>query len=240
MFKKTLAWLLALMMIIGMMPISVFAAETETGDSNGIVETIEANGTWGGIDWTLTSDGTLTIAPTENEITKKKPWSGELYKKGEWPAAVNDAITAITGWPYDRTKVKELIIKEGVTSIGSFAAQSFTNLTGEVVIPSTVTYIGQEAFQNSPMTKLTFAQGGTGDLCIGPGAFKSLAITDLVLPGDRPSIHVHCWAFNSCSKLENVFIPANVDFSSYKTYGWTHVDYCGMDFVDGGDSNVFA
>ena len=192
----------------------------------------QSSGTWGGIDWTLTDDGTLTIAPTVHEITKKKPWSGELYQVGEWPAAVNDAINAITGWPYNRTKVKKLVIEEGVTSIGSFAAQSFTNLTGEVVIPSTVTYIGQEAFQKSPMTKLTFASGGTGELCIAPGAFKVVNITELILPSDRSEIHIHCWAFNDCTSLEHVVIPANVtDFSR-----WTHVEYCGMDYVDGYDS----
>ena len=203
---------------------------------------IDSKGTWGGIDWTLTTDGTLTIAPTVNEITKVKPYSKtnpkELYQVGEWPAAVNDAITAIAGWPYNRTKVKKLIIREGVTSIGSFTAQGFTNLTGEVVIPSTVTYIGQEAFQKSYMTKLTFASGGTGPLCIGPGAFKSLNITELELPGDRPEVHVHCWAFNGCSKLENVIIPANVIFG-----GWTHAEYEGMDYVYGSyanSSDIFA
>ena len=193
---------------------------------------IDSKGTWGGIDWTLTTDGTLTIAPTVNEITKVKPYSKtnpkELYQVGEWPAAVNDAITAITGWPYNRSKVKKLIIEEGVTSIGSFTAQGFTNLTGEVVIPSTVTYIGQEAFQKSKMTKLTFAKGGTKSLCMGPGAFKSLNITELELPGDRPEVHVHCWAFNGCSNLENVTIPANVIFG-----GWTHAEYEGMDYVYG-------
>ena len=206
------------------------------GSSNLSAQEIESSGTWGGIDWTLTTDGTLTIAPTDNEITKVKPWSGEYYQRGEWPAAVNDAITAITGWPYNRSKVKKLIIEEGVTSIGSFTAQSFTNLTGEVVIPSTVTYIGQEAFQKSYMTKLTFAPGGTEKLCIAPGAFKNLKITELILPGDRPEIHIHCWAFNDCTSLEYVVIPANVtDFSS-----WTHVDYCGMDYVNGNDSQIFT
>lgn len=200
---------------------------------------IDSYGTWGGIDWTLTTDGTLTIAPTDNEITKIKPWSKtepkELYQRGEWPAAVNDAISAITGWPYDRSKVKRLIIEEGVTFIGSFVGQEFTNLTGEVVIPSTVTYIGQEAFRNSPMTRLTFAPGGTGELCIAPGALKKLEIKELVLPSDRPEVHIHCWVFNDCASLEHVIIPANVTFG-----GQTHIDYMGFNNTGNGDSQVFA
>ena len=247
-FKKFLFCLLSLTLLISICAVGAFAASTDEGEVNAVSESnIVDGGTWGGIDWTLTSDGTLTIAPTVNEITKAKPYSKtnpkELYQVGEVPAAVNDTISSITGWPFDRAKVKTLVIEEGVTSIGSFALQGLTNLTGEVVIPSTVTYIGQEAFQKSYMTKLTFAKGGTAELCIGPGAFKTLAITDLVLPADRSSIHIHCWAFNGCSKLENITIPANVDFSTNKSYGWTHAEYEGMDYVYGkyaSSSDIFA
>lgn len=201
---------------------------------------IESGGTWGGIDWTLTTDGTLTIAPTVNEITKIKPYSdtNELYQVGEVPAAVNDAISAITGWPFDRNAVKTLVIKEGVTSIGSFALQGLTNLTGEVVIPSTVTYIGQETFQKSYMTKLTFADGGSGELCIGPGAFKQLKITELTLPEDRP-VHLHCWVFNNNPELKDATLPATITAFS----GWTHAEYEGMDWVYGkyaGSNDIFS
>lgn len=131
--------------------------------------------------------------------------------------------------------VTSLVIEEGVTYIGSFAAK-FPNLTGEVVIPASVTYIGQEAFQNAPITKLTFAAGGTEELCIAPGAFKKLAIEEVVLPADRPAIHVHCWAFNDCTSLKKVTLPANITTFT----GWTHVDYCGMDYQNGWDSQIFA
>ena len=248
-FKRLLVCLLSLMMVVSIFSMSAITAFAAEADEIATVSesTIIDGGTWGGIDWTLTTDGTLTIAPTVNEITKTKPYSKtnpkELYQVGEVPAAVNDAITAITGWPFNRAAVKKLVIEEGVTSIGSFALQGLTNLTGEVVIPSTVTYIGQEAFQKSSMTKLTFAKGSTEELCIGPGAFKTLAIKELVLPEDRSSIHIHCWAFNGCSKLEKIVIPANVDFSSSKTYGWTHAEYEGMDYVYGKyatSSDIFA
>ena len=227
--KRILSMFLCLCLLAGLLPVQTLAAESAV-----------TRGTWGGIDWTLTTDGTLTIAPTVNEITKTKPYSEtnpkELYQVGEVPAAVNDAISAITGWPFNRTAVKKLVIEEGVTSIGSFALQGLANLTGEVVIPSTVTYIGQEAFQNSPMTKLTFAKGGTGELCIGPGAFKKFAVEELVLPEDRPEIHIHCWVFNDCLSLKRITFPANVTTFS----NWTHVEYCGMSVVDGYDSQILA
>lgn len=181
-------------------------------------------GTWGGIDWTLTYDGTLTIAPTTGTPTTDN--SGKwTYEVGQWPEAVRynskGVAAEIALWPYDCTKVKTLIIKEGVTSIGSFTARSFTNLTGEVVIPSTVTYIGQEAFQFSTMTKVTFAEGGTEPLCIAQGAFKNLVIEEIALPADRPSVHLHAWVFQNCHYLKNVTLPANVTGIT----GTNHVDY---------------
>jgi len=195
------------------------------------------SGTWGGIDWTLSEDGTLTISPSSNPVPDEN--CGKQYASGVWREAVkyNDKGVGveIIDPPYGRANVRSLIIKEGVTHIGSFVAKC-ENLTGEVIIPSTVTYIGQEAFQKSPITKLTFASGGTGELCIAPGAFKSLSIEDLVLPYDRPEIHIHCWAFNDCVNLKNVTLPANITTFSQ----WTHVEYAGMNYVDSGDSQVFA
>ncbi len=194
------------------------------------------SGTWGGIDWTLDDAGVLTVSPAKNPVPDKD--SGKEFKSGEWREAViyksNGDASAIGGYPYDVNAVKSLVIEDGVTSIGSFAAK-FPNLTGEVVIPSTVTYIGQEAFQKTGITKLTFAEGGTEPLCIAPGAFKSLAIEELVLPAGR-EVHVHCWAFNDCLSLKRVTIPANVTTFAC----WTHVDYCGMDYVNSWDSQVFA
>ena len=195
------------------------------------------SGTYGGIDWTLDEFGTFTVAPAATPAPGAR--SGLTFETGAWREAViydeTGNAVAIGGYPYDVNAVTSLVIKEGVTSIGSFAAK-FPNLTGEVIIPSTVTYIGQEAFQNCPITKLTFAEGGNEALCIAPGAFKKLAIEELVLPADRPEIHVHCWAFNDCVKLQKVTFPANITTFSK----WTHVDYCGMDFVNGWDSQILA
>ena len=205
-------------------------------DKGLVFEKVVSFGSWGGIEWTLTDKGKLSVAPASAPVPDEN--SGAPYAVGVWREAVvynsSGGATAIGGHPYDVNKVKSLVIAEGITSIGSFAAK-FPNLTGEVVIPSTVTYIGQEAFQNARITKLTFAKGGTETLCIAPGAFKKLEIKELVFPDDR-EVHVHCWAFNDCTKLETVTIPATVTTFSV----WTHVDYCGMNYVNGWDSQVFA
>lgn len=201
------------------------------------IEKVVESGTFGGVDWDLTDAGTLKISPAEVVVNDAN--CGKVFKSGEWREAViynsKGEGVAIGGYPYDVNAVKSLVIEEGVTSIGSFTAK-FPNLTGEVVIPSTVKYIGQEAFQNCKITKLTFAEGGTEELCIAPGAFKKLEMEEVVFPADRPAIHVHCWALNDCPNLKTVTFPANVTVCSL----WTHVDYCGMSFVNSGDSQILA
>ncbi len=181
------------------------------------------SGTWGGIDWTLDDNGTLTISPTKGEPVPDE--SGWTYEVGQWREAViynsNKVASSIGGWPYNRSDVKKLIIEEGVTSIGSFTAQGYTNLTGEVIIPSTVTYIGQECFKGSTFTEITFAEGGTGELCIAQGAFKNLIVEEIAFPADRPSIHLHAWMFTNSANLKTIIFPANVTGFT----GAIHVDY---------------
>ena len=216
---------------------SWFSDSNETEIDVNIANVVE-NDTYGGVFFNLEENGTLTVSPVKDTVPDEN--SGKVFEEGAWREAVvyksNGDASAIGGYPYDVNAVKSLVIEEGVTSIGSFTAK-FPNLTGEVVIPASVTYIGQEAFQGAKITTLTFAAGGTEPLCIGPGAFKSVAIERLILPDDRP-VEIHCWAFQKCSGLKTVIIPDTVKFA-----GWTHAEYYGMDWVWGSyanSSDIFA
>ena len=250
-FKRFLACLLSLMMLVSLIPfgaISVSAAEVEEEEINSVSEsndeiTVVDSDTWGGIDWTLTSDGTLTIAPTDNEITDVRQWDhSQLYERGEWPLGADYYVDNY--WtPYDMSKVKYLVIEEGVTFIGSYALQGASNLTGDVVLPSTLTYIGAGAFNGCSIKSLTFAKVPEGqeakELCIGVQSFKKNDFTEVILPADRPSVHVHTWTFEDCDQLKSVVFPANVTF-----IGYTHLEYMGMDDwwhpQFGGDSQILA
>ena len=188
-------------------------------------DAVVASDTWGGIDWTLTEKGVLTIKPTTGTpVPDVNAPTKRTYEVGEWRETViynsKGVGIEIGGTPYDMKAVKKLVIEEGVTMIGSFTCQ-FPNLTGEVVIPSTVAYIGQEAFHKTPITTLTFAEGGTAPLCIANGAFKKILIEEVSLPKDREYIHVHHWAFGGCPNLKRAFIPGNIT----KVWGGEHVDY---------------
>ena len=55
--KKTLAFLLVSVLLFALLPATALAATQ--------------SGTWGGIDWTLTDDGTLTTSPTTGTKSKR-------------------------------------------------------------------------------------------------------------------------------------------------------------------------
>ncbi|MBP0972880.1 MAG: leucine-rich repeat protein [Oscillospiraceae bacterium] len=95
-----------------------------------------ATGTCGEhLTWTLTPDGTLTISGT-----------GEMADRPDFG---------------DKSKIKSIVIGEGVTSIGTFAFVKSQNLTS-VTLPDSLTTISGYAFQScTSLTSLTIPAGVT-------------------------------------------------------------------------------
>ena len=227
--------ILTLVIILGICSFSAFAAENEV-----------TGGTWGGVDWTfeitdpVTKTGKLTIAPTSKNPDELDihPHTGERFKVGEWREAVvyvNGSADSIGGLPYNSKKVTELVIEEGVTTIGSFVAQNMP-ATGRLHIPSTVTYIGQETFAGSKFTELTFAENSQLK-CLAPGVFKRLPITSVSLPEGLECMHV--WVFQDCTALKYLYIPSTVN----DVTDWEHVEYMGFDYKQtkyNGQSSIFT
>ena len=97
------------------------------------------------ITWTLSDDGTLTISGTDMPDYSYAPWD------------------------FQRNKIKEVVIKDGVTSIGSSAFENCSGLTS-VTIPNSVTSIGYRAFYGcSSLTSVTIPNSVTS---IGWSAFE--------------------------------------------------------------------
>ena len=93
-----------------------------------------------------------------------------------------------------------LVIPEGVTSIGRSAFINSRNLTG-VTIPSSVTSIGITAFQGDD--RLTGVSLSEGLISIGQSAFYGAsALTEITLPATLTSIGT--WSFYRTSNLTHI------------------------------------
>ncbi len=102
--------------------------------------------------------------------------------------------------------VTNLIIPDGVTSIGNYAFYNCSSLTS-VTIPNSVTFIGYAAFYHC--SGLTSATIGNGVTSIGNYAFDSCSsMTSITIGSGVTSIGNY--AFYHCSGLTSVTIPDSV------------------------------
>ena len=125
---------------------------------------------------------------------------------------VNNRTTA--PWDSQRDKIKTLVIKDGVTSIGKYAFFWCSGLTS-ITIPNSVTSIGEHAFANcSGLTSITIPNSVTS---IGNGAFSGCSgLTSITIPNSVTSIGNG--AFLGCSGLTSITIPNSVKSIGNQTF----------------------
>jgi len=114
-------------------------------------------------------------------------------------------------------EVKDLVIPEGVSSIGVYAFVDCTSLTS-VTFPTSVTSIGHGAFYGcTELHSVNFSEGITS---IGAYAFCGCsALTSLKIPSSVTTISDG--AFNSCKGIKSVTIP-----SRFTSIGSSAFSYC--------------
>ena len=110
-------------------------------------------------------------------ITWKLDTNGKLTVTG------SGKMTSMTVLPSNKTKVKSIVIGNGITEINSYAFDGCPNLTS-VSLPATMQVIGYSAFED----------------CTG--------LTTISLPANLTTIAGY--AFSGCSKLNGVTIPSKV------------------------------
>gem|GEM_PF-694964 len=154
--------------------------------------TTVASGTCGeNLTWTLDDEGTMII-------------SG----KGE----MSFVYSSSAPWYSRRSLIKNVTIKNGVTSVGDYAFYSCTNLIN-VNIPDSVTSIGENSFFNcSNLANIIIPNSVTS---IGSGAFISCkSLSELTIPNSVTSIGGS--VFRDCNGLTNIILPNSI----------TSIEYC--------------
>lgn len=188
--KQILSALLALLMLFGALPATVFAAE-KTNPLDYLTYEI--------------ADGEVTITDCDTSI------SGELTI----PETIEGyPVTGIGEWAFENcTDLTNVTIPDSVIYIGSGAFQ-YCNFTS-VAIPDSVANIGGSAFYGCANLKsITIPNGVTN---IGYSTFYGCTnLTSIIIPNSVTSIS-SC-AFWECTALKDLTIPDSVTYIGYSAF----------------------
>ena len=143
----------------------------------------------GNLTWKLYADGTLNISGTG----AMKDYTNYNSSDSQSPVFGNDTI-------------KNVVIEDGVTSIGNYAFWSCSSLTS-ITIPKSVTSIGDRAFYNcSSLTSITIPKSVTS---IGANAFERCSsLTSITIPDSVISIGAS--VFEECRNLSSITLSNNI------------------------------
>ncbi|MBR3629949.1 MAG: leucine-rich repeat protein [Oscillospiraceae bacterium] len=157
--KQRIAAVLTALVMFGTITPMLALSETVT-----LIARAETSGTCGeNLTWTLDEEGTLTISGTGDMNNY-----AHMFKKSPWG-----------------TKVKSIILSDGLTSIGDYAFHGCSSLTS-VAISNSITSIGNGAFQDcTDLTSVTIPEGVTS---IGECAFAGCAHLSITIPPSVTSI----------------------------------------------------
>ena len=172
--KRLLSFVLAALMIASLLPATALAADIVASGTCG------AEGDGSNLNWTLDSEGVLTISG-----------SGDMH----------DYVYS-SPWHENGNQIRSVLMENGVTGIGNFAFFECISLTS-MTIPDSVTCIGNCAFKDcSSLASVTIpdsvASIGVYAFC-GCTSLKSVTIPDSVTSiGD--------YAFGFCTSLTGIWV----------------------------------
>ena len=125
---------------------------------------------------------------------------GTVYINGTGAISDFGSATSSSSSRFCNSKIKKVVVKDGITSIGSYVFYGCTELTS-VSIPSSVTSINSYAFAG----------------CSG--------LTEIIFPDSIVSLG--SYAFYGCKGLTTITIPSSVtSMGNYVFYGCSQISFC--------------
>ncbi|GEM_PF-2224199 len=213
--KRVVSLILSLLMVLAIfniMPFTVSAAEIDASATGA------TSGTTGECTWTL--DGTVLTISGNGKMKDydywdaPAPWGTDITE-----VILKDGVTSIGGYAFSGCEeLTSITIPDSVTSIGEYVFYGCTGLTS-VTIPDSVTSIGWAAFYGcTGLTSITIpvSVADIGEYTF----FYCTGLTSVTIPDSVMSIGRD--AFKGCTGLTNVTIPDSVtSIEDYAFYGCT-------------------
>ena len=197
--------------------------ESDFDPSQDVVEddNIIASGTCGeNLSWVLDIEGNLTISGTgamenyrEDYWQTDSPWYD--YREVITNVVIENGVTTIGSYAfYECTNLANVTIGNGVTSIGTWAFSFCSSLTS-LELPDCVTNIGGYAFSYcSSLTSITIPESVTD---IQDCAFQECcSLTSVTIPEGITWIGKSL--FYNCDSLTSITIPTSVEMICYSAF----------------------
>ena len=208
--KRKLSLLLVLVMLLGMLPTAVLAAEDEAPHGS-----CGENVTWSydAESKTLTISGSGPMA--DYTVQNRAPWNDKEITK----VVVEDGVTTVGAFAfYYKNTITAIELPTSVTSIGQ-AAFYMTAITDTKFLPETVTSVGGMAFFGC--TALKEAVWPASCKTVPMGAFYGCSnLERITLPNGVEELASS--AFQGLTKVQQLELPASITkIQSNACGGWT-------------------
>ena len=149
-------------------------------------------GVGGNLTWTLDSDGTLTISGT-----------GAMKDYGY--------RSDLVPWDLMKNQIQNVVIGDGVTSIGDNAFGQCTNLgTVDLSNATSLEKIGSNAFLKCSQLENVDLSKAANLKEIGANAFNGCGVKNVTFPQNSQLTEIGSGVFAYCNNLKNIEIPETV------------------------------
>ena len=220
--RRIISILLALLLVMGVCPTSVFAVNEDFVIENGVLTKYNGPGGEVVIPNGVTSIGMLAFKYCTSLTSITIPDSVTSIGSSAFYGCTNlasvtipNSVTAIEETAFTRcTSLTSVTIPDSVTVIGNFAFEGCTGLTN-ITIGNRVTTIGHSAFMRcTNLTSITIPNSVTR---IDNSTFyECSSLTSINIPNSVTSIG--SYAFHKCSGLTSINIPNSVVSIGYEAF----------------------